>query len=151
MNKTITPLYGTQYPVNGMSTAVFGGWFQKQLDSRGWSQADFHRRSGLPRSTISTWATGQRLPDPESVDLIADVFGLPVDTVLTIAGHRPAVEPLDANDPRQLLAARVLRTRLNEDDVILLNRMFDTWDERNRREREKGKGQAMSAKSGAAP
>lgn len=121
-----------------MSTRVFGEWFSRQLDGRGWSQSDFHRRSGVPRSTVSTWATGVRLPDPASIDLIADVFGLPVDTVLTIAGHRPDVEALDANDPRELLAQRIRRIHLREDDLAILNRNLDIWEARNKREREKG-------------
>lgn len=57
------------------------------------------------------------MPDPPSIDKIADVFGLPVDTVLTIAGHRPATEPVNADDPRELLAQRV--RRMPNDPILI--------------------------------
>ena len=79
-----------QYPVAEMVTDAFSGWFSTQLKRRKWSAADFHRESGVARSTVGAWVRGTRLPDPASIDLIADVFGLPVDDVLTIPPTEPA-------------------------------------------------------------
>lgn len=76
-----------------MDSGQFREWFQSQLARREWTQRDFSRRSGISPSTVSEWHRGTRVPDPASIDRIADVFGLPVDDVLTLAGHRPATEP----------------------------------------------------------
>jgi transcriptional regulator with XRE-family HTH domain len=115
-----------------MSTE-FSRWLQEQLRVRRWSPSDFFRESGIPRPTIYSWVNGTRHPDPESIDKIADVFGLPVDVVLTVAGHRPNVEDLDPDDPRELLAERVRHMRPDEGDMQLLNTLLDNWDARNKR------------------
>lgn len=119
-----------------MSQGQFARWLLDQMRRRDWNQTDVAERVGTHSSVVSRWVRGERVPDTKSIDKIADVFGLPVDDVLTIAGHRPAVEPLDPDDPRELLAARVRRMRPDPSDLQLLNTILDNWDARNRKERE---------------
>ena len=57
-------------------------------------------RTGLSKSTISAYVTGQRTPDPPACDLISDALGVDLDIVLWQAGHRPNVEAKSADDPR---------------------------------------------------
>jgi hypothetical protein len=63
----------------------------------------------VPESTVRSWAAGLRVPDPENCDRIAEAFGMDVDAVLTVAGHRPAIDELSANDPRRRLHALIDR------------------------------------------
>lgn len=49
------------------------------------------------------WVSGDRTPSPQSVDRIADVLGMDVDHVLTIAGHRPAIFEADPDSPEARL------------------------------------------------
>ena len=116
--------------VDEMSTD-FAAWFQGQLKRREWSPSDFHRKSGIPRSTVFTWVSGSRLPDPGSVDVIADVFGLDVDDVLVIAGHRPSKDELKPDDPRLELVALMRRIRLTEDRTDGLRALLRGWLERD--------------------
>lgn len=90
-------------------TETFSAWFNRELKRRKWSQADFHRRSGVPRSTVSTWATGERHPDPGSVDLIADTFGFDPAHVMNVLGHLPRTDDLPADDPRNDLIGMIKR------------------------------------------
>jgi transcriptional regulator with XRE-family HTH domain len=116
--------------------AQFSAWFRRQLDRREWNQREFARRAHVASSTVSNWYRGERVPDPAKCEVIAEAFGIDLDTVLAQAGHRPDVEPLDANDPRELLAQRVRRIHLREDDLAIMNRNLDIWEARNKRERE---------------
>lgn len=43
------------------------------------------------------------------------------------------------NDPRAVIAARITRMSFHEDDLIVLSRMLDAWEDRNKRERAKEK------------
>jgi hypothetical protein len=129
--------------LDGVSKVNFSHWLHERLRASQIDQAEFARRyqraAGLanpPTGRISEWATGKRIPSTKSVGFIAEVFGVSEDLVLTAAGHRPDVEPLDANDPRELLAQRVRRIHLREDDLAIMNRNLDIWEARNKRERE---------------
>lgn len=118
----------------------FSGWFRRQLTRRQWSQREFARVAKIAPSTVNNWFRGERLPDPASCEAIAEAFGLTLDIVLEVAGHRPAVEPLDPDDPRELLAARVRRMRPDPHDLATLNSILDVYDKRNKEERERRKG-----------
>lgn len=88
---------------------TFDVWFRRQLVRREWSQADFAKRANLAPSTVSTWATGDRLPDPSSCRIIADTLLIDEDVVLNVAGHRSDIEPLGPDDPRRHLLAYIHR------------------------------------------
>lgn len=68
--------------------AKFGPWLDYQIRSRGWNQPEFARRIGMTAAAVYRWTVGERVPSTHSCDIIADVLGLPLDDVLTIAGHR---------------------------------------------------------------
>jgi len=50
---------------------------------------------GKDRGIVGNWVRGQRVPSPESCDLIADALGVDLDVVLFNAGHRPTVPDID--------------------------------------------------------
>lgn len=93
----------------------FGHWLQRQLDRRGWRQAELARRIPISSGAVSHWIRNERIPDPESCDRIADVLGVDVDLVLTLAGHRPATEPIDPDDPVTELVSMIRRVQWNTD------------------------------------
>jgi len=86
----------------------FGAWLQRELDRRELRPADFARRADVNPSMVTRWMHGTT-PSPESCELIADVFGVNPDMVLTLAGHRPNIEDLDPDDPVVELQALVRR------------------------------------------
>lgn len=113
----------------------------------GWQQQDLAKRLEVDPAYISAIEGGKRNWPQQYVSAIADALGIDEVDMAVAAGlirprtskpelneGKPAYDP---NTPVGSLALRVLRTRLYEDDVILLNRMFDTWDERNRRDRDR--------------
>lgn len=73
----------------------FRRWLERQLARRDWSPAEFARRLGMNTGTVSRWMTGSRRPRTDACDKIADVLGVDVDVVLTMAGHRPPDIELD--------------------------------------------------------
>lgn len=81
-----------------MSGATFGEWLRQQLVLREMSQSELARRMETSHTTISNWISGKRVPTTGSCDRISDVFHIPLDTVLTKAGHRvemPSEWPAD--------------------------------------------------------
>lgn len=64
------------------------------------------------------------MPDPPLCDVIADVLGLDVDDVLTIAGHRPSVVAIPPDDPRRELHALVDRIDWRSDRFEVVRNML---------------------------
>lgn len=121
-----------QYP----APVKFAAWFQEQLKRRDLTQAAFARRSGIPQSTINTWWQGQRVPDPASCDLIADVLGLDLDLVLWQAGHRPLAETAPPDDPRMVVRGWVDRIDWAKPGRLeLMERIMLGWIGDDRKER----------------
>jgi transcriptional regulator with XRE-family HTH domain len=79
-------------------TESFHAWLRRQLQRRDWSQADLARRMNAATGAVSNWVRGERIPNPQSCERLADVLGEDPDFVLTLAGHRPP-DPSD-DDPR---------------------------------------------------
>ena len=73
----------------------FSLWFRRQLDAKGMTRGDFARRAGVSARTVTAWYNGERVPDPTSCDIIADVLTLSIDHVLERAGHRPVPDEVD--------------------------------------------------------
>lgn len=118
-----------------MSTSTFAPWLRDQMRRREWNQTDLARRLDTHSSVISRWVRGERLPDTASCDRIADVFGLPVDDVLTLAGHRPATEPIKPDDPRTEFISLVKRIRWSPERVAMMRSILTGMAEYDRKER----------------
>lgn len=99
-----------------MTHETLAAWLRRQLLRRDWTQADLARKSGLSQGRISDWLAGKRRPNPDSCDKLADVFGVDVDTVLSLAGHRPR-DPNHKNRDRDDLMAMLKRVRLTGGDM----------------------------------
>jgi transcriptional regulator with XRE-family HTH domain len=115
----------------------FRRWFAEQLRRRGWNQADFVRESGFATGTVSRWINGSRLPDPASIDLIADVLGADVKTVMVLAGHLPKEGPIDPDDPVERICGMVRRLKPDEGQVETLEVLLASWLRQKRDQRQR--------------
>jgi transcriptional regulator with XRE-family HTH domain len=111
--------------------ADFAPWFRRQLDRRAWSRSDFAGRASVSARTVTAWYNGERVPDPPSCDVIADVLGLDLDYVLLKAGHRPAIEP-EADPAIAEIAAQLRRVRLKRSREDILRDLIRHWLEEDR-------------------
>lgn len=68
----------------------FGGWLASQLAMRDMTQAELARKMETSTGAVSSWVHNTRTPTPASCREIARVLRVPVDMVLTAAGHRPS-------------------------------------------------------------
>lgn len=66
-------------------------FIQSELTKRGWSQADFARRSGLTTGGVSMLLNQTRKPSTDTLAIIAQVFNLPLEEVYRIAGLLPPI------------------------------------------------------------
>lgn len=87
-----------------MCTTTFGTWLEQRLRQHEWTQADFARKVGTSPGVVSHWMHGERTPDPESCDKIADVLHESLDVVLAIAGHRSSAYDRDTPDQAALIS-----------------------------------------------
>lgn len=75
---------------------TFGEWIQKELDKRGWDQAELSRRGDITSSQVSRIMSGLRNPGIDACSAIAHAFNLPEEIVFREAGllaARPAATP----------------------------------------------------------
>ena len=96
------------------------------MTRNGWNQSDLARRIGKEPSVISRWLAGKR-PSSDSCDLIADAIGVSVDTVLTMAGHRPAPADFNPDDLAARLAERIRMESLSSIEVGSIAALLDHW------------------------
>ena len=115
----------------------FGHWLERQLLRREWNAADLARKLGVGNSTVTMWIRGERVPNPESCRKVAEVFYLPLDDVLTIAGHRPRDLDVDPDAPAEQIAAMARRVAWTEERYELVREMLTAMLERDRKQREK--------------
>lgn len=113
--------------IPNMEEKAFAAWLERQLARREWTLADFARRLGIAPSIPSRWLSVRgRRPSPASCDLIADAFGMDVDEVLTLAGHRPRQAKLVDDDPRRAeLATKLARAVLSDERYWVLATLLD--------------------------
>lgn len=98
-----------------MTSEQLSYWLKRQLARREWNQADFARRLGTSPGNVSRWMTGERVPDPSSIDKIADVLGVDLDLVLALAGHRPPDTELNPDDPASAIIALVKQVQWTDE------------------------------------
>ena len=122
VHDSITDADTAQYPTD----VNFQKWFQRQLKRREMSQAEFARFSSIPQSTVNTWWKGNRVPDSDSCDLIADALGVDLDLVLWQAGHRPMTQPVSPDDPRVDIHGLVDRVEWTPGNVKMITRILRT-------------------------
>lgn len=67
----------------------FGTWLLAELDSRGISQSELSRMSGISRGTLSNIISGARGRGPETLLAIARALRLPPEQVYRNAGMLP--------------------------------------------------------------
>ncbi len=133
--------YGTvvndnfQMEATGWQHERFVRWLRGQLRRRGWNAAELARRLHVPSGTISRWMTGERQPSSRSCDLLADVLGVDLDLVLTLAGHRPGPEDPAPDDQRADIIALLERINLTPDRAAGLLGTLTSWLELDHEER----------------
>lgn len=57
---------------------AFGPWL---------SQAELARRAGMSSATVSRLEAGENVPEPETLEKLAEVLAVPSETLLTLAGY----------------------------------------------------------------
>ena len=113
--------------LHGMTDGQFGRWLKNELRRREWNMSDLARRINADPSAVGRWARGDRIPSPESCDLLADALGVDLDRVLVIAGHRPDLENTPLTEEQTAIMALVRRVKLHPDRAALLRLMLEEW------------------------
>jgi transcriptional regulator with XRE-family HTH domain len=106
-------------------------WMREEMRRREWRQADFARAVGIDVSMISRWLHGRR-PDPMSLERVATALGADLDSLLTLAGHRPR-SPRD-DDPRVAsLVAKLRQVRWTPERFLIVDALLDDLRQRSSR------------------
>jgi transcriptional regulator with XRE-family HTH domain len=81
----------------------------RELALRGWTHVELQRKSGVARSTVAKWATGQQSPMPDRVNAVADALGIERAEALRLAGILTEIpaSPLFGDDELDALEAEL--------------------------------------------
>lgn len=116
----------------GWDHLQFAAWVHAQLRSREWNATDLANRMGKEPSVVSRWLSGQRRPNSESCDLIADALGVDTDVVLTLVGHRPGKQPISPTDEREAIIDLLWLIEPTQDRLGGLKGTLQNWYEIDR-------------------
>ena len=102
----------------------------------GLSQQTLAEKTGMTRSAVSMYETGNREPDFETLEVFADFFNVNMDVLLGKASpdeikKTPGtlIDTEGLSDDRRWLFDYIMR--LSDPEVQLLRRMFDSAQPRN--------------------
>jgi transcriptional regulator with XRE-family HTH domain len=93
---------------------------------QGWTWTRLQERSGVARSTIYSWAKIQTPPQPQTVNAVADVLGIPRAEALRLAGILSEAIPPDApvcTFEQEILAAGTAVSDETKAQVIRVHRL----------------------------
>lgn len=113
---------------------TFSEWLQKQMDDRGWTQAELARRSKTTTATISRLLSGSRNVGPDMCVSIAGALKLSPDIVYRAAGLLPdRLE--DADESREIANIYTSLNDVNREDVLEFARHRLSKQERDERKK----------------
>jgi len=93
---------------------------------------------GISHATVSRWLSGEDIPSTRSCRRLAEYSGVPLEKILSIAGHLPRIaeeEPAQWPEFRDY-ARQKYPTELDEDLITMIEDLI----ERRREKRYKSKG-----------
>lgn len=123
--------------------STFGERLSKLRTEKKMSQAELSARLNIAKSTLAMYETDKREPSFETLERIADFFGVKTDYLITgnIEDSSPSNRRND-NDPRMGLAFITGGEDLSEEEAEYLKEsleLFRRMKERKAKEREKNK------------
>lgn len=91
---------------------------------------------GVSHPTVGRWLTGKDVPSTRSCRKLAEYSGVPVEKVLSLAGHMPQVKKTVPNEWPEFreYAHRKYGDELDEDLIIMIEDLIE-----RRRSRKRGK------------
>lgn len=62
---------------------------KKCREKSGFTQREIEHETGIPQPSIARFETGERIPDPEKLGILADFYNVSVDWLLGTKGGKP--------------------------------------------------------------
>lgn len=105
-------------------------WLQKEIEKRGWKQADLARAAQLDSAVISNLINERRKPGEESCTAIAHALQIPAEQVFRAAGILPKSNPRDERIERLLNRIE----QLSDTDQRFVDALIETLLNQQQRE-----------------
>lgn len=127
------------------SAATVGRNIKNLRTQKGWTQSDLAERLGVVRATVASWEVGRRVPEPDMLARIGQLFGVSVDRLLGVepfvggdesarAAQMVIVEAMMKDRPTKDLIYFLRGRQLTEEDVEAVKDLLEA--RRLRRQRE---------------
>jgi len=94
-----------------------GKRLRQLLEERELTQRDLAKRFGWGESTVAHWVAGSREPDLDTVEVLADFFGVTIDYLLGRTNTRTAILTPSIPDSWEETIRRLTEQGLSADDV----------------------------------
>lgn len=91
-----------QYVIMSVEMDDFSVWLLQEMESRGWNQAELHRKSGLSRTIISDVLSNKVSPGYDFCIAVGKALHIPGDQIMRLAGLLPTV-PEHTEQTEQLI------------------------------------------------
>ena len=79
-------------PVETNHAVVFAENLNAIMRRRGVSQADISKAFGFPKTTVSSWCTGDKMPRMDKIEILADFFGVLKSDLIESKGRPKGVK-----------------------------------------------------------
>ena len=94
-----------------------------------WSQEELAQKIGVGRQYVSNYETGKMLPSADTLQRLADVFGVSIDYLLSDE-NKPLIN-LGLKD-KNLIQLFAEVEKLNEDDQLVIRKLLESMIMKNK-------------------
>lgn len=114
---------------------------RKLRESRSWTQEDLSKLMNVAKSTVAEWETDKKVPRPDKLVKLAQLFNTSVDYLL---GNTDQIETVDqivdevkSNHPDLIKVIHTTRPKIygvemEDEDIILLTNLIEAVFERKK-------------------
>lgn len=113
----------------------FLAWLDKQLEERGWKDAELARRGNFSATTLTNVRTGIRRPGFKVINGVATALTVDPDVVAELAGRLGKADDNDEEETRLLRKIRRAFERMDpetKETYVAIGETMATRDQKNR-------------------
>ncbi len=94
---------------------------------RGISANQLAAELGLSHATVSRWLSKKDIPSPQSCQRLAEVSGVQLERILSLAGHMPQLSEIEADELPEFREYALVKysTELDEDLITMIEDLIE--------------------------
>ncbi|MBD1373781.1 helix-turn-helix domain-containing protein [Hazenella sp. IB182357] len=122
---------------------IFGYRLRELREEKGWEQRELKDIIGVSQSTLSEYENGKKVPRPDKLKKITEIFDVSVDYML---GKTDEKKPINNNKKQELDLEKIMKMNphiggvpISEEDAQMFIDILESYKKRWLRDRDMGK------------